>query len=309
MSTQAVRCREILQDDFDAVLALLRRGFPGAAAEGWNFARGLRRLSQRAALPDCPQYGHLLEAQGTVAGVLLVVSGLIWAESGWRPRCSVSSWYVKPDYRAYAPLLAARPLAIRGATVVNWTPGAHTLRLLRVQGFEPLFLGRTIVFPAFGWRRGRAVVTEFVPGGTVPDGEERRLMADHVSFGCLGLICTDPAGIHPFIFQLQSEPGRVRHAQLIYCRDIGEFVRCAPALGRHLARRGITAVVIASNARVPGLTGIYVRDPPVYFRGPHPPRLGDLAYSERAFFGTPARFSLFKELYRSGLAGLRRRSG
>jgi hypothetical protein len=305
MNTQAVCCREILRSDIDGVLALLCRGFPAAAAGGWDFARLLRRLSERPALPGCPQFGHLLEAQGAIAGVLLVVSGLVWADARWRPRCGVSSWYVVPEYRAYAPLLAARPLAIPGATIVNWTPDSHTLRLLRVQGFEPLFAGRTVAFPALGRLRGGAVVTDFKPVEAPLDAGETRLMIDHVSFGCLGLICADAEGLHPFIFQLQSHPGRIRHAQLIYCRHISDFVRCSRALGLHLARRGIAAVVIASNFRVPGLTGMYVRDPPIYCRGPHPPCLGDLAYSERAFFGAPARFSLLRDLCRSGFAAAR----
>ena len=302
---ETVRCREIVRDDIDAVFALLSRGFPEAATEGWDFARAIGRQSERPALPECPQFGYLIEARGTVVGVLLVISGQVWADSRWRARCGVSSWYVMPGYHAYAPLLAARPFSIPGATVVNWTPGLHTLRLLEIQGYERLFSGRTLTFPALGRRRGRVTVTEFAPGEGALGPEETRLMTDHMSFGCLGLLCTDADGVHPFLFQPQSHAGRIRHTQLIYCRHIGDFVRCSRALGRHLARRGIATVMIASNARVPGLAGAYVRDPPIYCRGPHPPRLGDLAYSERAFFGAPARYSVLKDLCRSAIVALR----
>ena len=43
-------------------------------------------------------------------------------------------------------------------------------------------------------------------------------------------------------------------AQLIYCRDVGEFVRFAGPIGRNLARRGKPFVIIDSNGAIPGLS-------------------------------------------------------
>ena len=75
-------------------------------------------------------------------------------------------------------------------------------------------------------------------------------------------------------------------AQLIYCRDMAELVRFARPLGLHLARRGLPLLILDANGPVRGLRGRYFPDlMPKYYRGPRPPRLGDLAYTETAFFG------------------------
>ena len=75
-------------------------------------------------------------------------------------------------------------------------------------------------------------------------------------------------------------------AQLIYCRDIADFVRFAGPLGRFLALRGRPFVIVDSNGPIPGLVGIYRRGSmPKYFKGPRRPRLGDLAYTEYALLG------------------------
>jgi hypothetical protein len=74
--------------------------------------------------------------------------------------------------------------------------------------------------------------------------------------------------------------------RLIYCRDIAEFVRCAGTLGRFLMKRGYPSVVLDANQPIRGLVGAYLgMRGRKYFRGPCPPRLGDLAYTELAFFG------------------------
>ena len=74
-------------------------------------------------------------------------------------------------------------------------------------------------------------------------------------------------------------------AYLVYCRDLDEFVRFAGPLGRFLAQRRLPLVVIDANGPVRGLAGGCLATRPRYFKGPDKPRLGDLAYPERAIFG------------------------
>ena len=74
--------------------------------------------------------------------------------------------------------------------------------------------------------------------------------------------------------------------RLIYCRSIAEFIHCAGPIGRFLLKRGYPSVVLDANGPIPGLLGAYIRARGrKYFRGPSQPRLGDLAYTELAFFG------------------------
>jgi len=75
-------------------------------------------------------------------------------------------------------------------------------------------------------------------------------------------------------------------AQLIYCRDVGDFVRFAGPIGRRLLRHGRPFVIVDANAPIEGLIGLYRRGSmPRYFKGPQQPRLGDLAFTEYAVIG------------------------
>jgi hypothetical protein len=113
---------------------------------------------------------------------------------------------------------------------------------------------------------------------------EIELLLAHARYGCVSLICRSANRVHPFIFRLR----RVRFvpvAYLVYCRALEDFVRFAGPLGRFLAWRGCPFVILDSNGPIRGLIGRYFGSYPKYFKGPHPPRLGDLAYSELAMFG------------------------
>jgi hypothetical protein len=75
------------------------------------------------------------------------------------------------------------------------------------------------------------------------------------------------------------------HALLVYCRGPEEFVRFAGPLSRFLAWRGMPMVFIESNGPIRGLLGKFSATGPKFFRGPHPPHIGDIAYTERVMFG------------------------
>jgi hypothetical protein len=65
-----------------------------------------------------------------------------------------------------------------------------------------------------------------------------------------------------------------------------DLVRFSKPLGRFLLSRGKPLLLIDANGPIPGLRGKYVEGAaPKYFRGPEPPRLGDLAFTEAAMFG------------------------
>jgi hypothetical protein len=74
--------------------------------------------------------------------------------------------------------------------------------------------------------------------------------------------------------------------QLIYCRDVAEYVQCAGTIGRALIRQGKISVLLDANASVPGLIGIFFRARGrKYFKGPRAPRLADLTDTELVLYG------------------------
>lgn len=285
-----VRCRRIEDADADHVVALLTRGFaPRRPRRFWE--QVIACLARRAAPQGMPRYGFLLESDGAAVGVVLqIFSPSPDGDSGpSAPRCSVSSWYVDAEFRSYAPLLAAQALKQKEVTYLNVSAAPHTLPIVEAQGYtryaDGVFVALACLTPA-----GPGIAARVIPAGTLPgapfEAYERRVLEDHAERGCVSLWCETAERAQPFVFRPRRVKGLVPCAQLIYCRDVADFIRFARPLGLHLAWRGLPLVVLDANGPVRGLLGKYFAETkPKYFKGPRPPRLGDLAYTETAFFG------------------------
>jgi hypothetical protein len=102
----------------------------------------------------------------------------------------------------------------------------------------------------------------------------------------MSLWCETAERAYPFVFRERRVKGLITCAQLVYCREVEDFVRFARPLGAYLSRRGRPLAILDANGPVRGLIGKYFdQTMPKYFKGPAPPRLGDLAYTETALFG------------------------
>jgi hypothetical protein len=276
-SPSQVRCRQIRQADLEAVADLLAQGFPARSRKYWTSA--LARLAARQAPDGCPQFGYLLEADGAVAGVLL----LIFAETGGAIRCNVSSWYVEPAHRGHAALLASLASKLKHVTYINTSAATHTWPILDALGYRRYSQGQFAAAPAL--KPGRSTVRRFDDADReLPDYD---LLAAHAEAGCIVLVCQTPVGPEPFVFvtrRISGVPFSV--AQLIYTRDNDRFAACAGPLGRFLLRCGAPLVICDAPAPIRGLTGLWFKDRgPRYFKGPERPRLNDLAFTEMVVFG------------------------
>lgn len=284
-----VRCREITPADLGDVTQLLHRGFPERAYE--LFATALARLTAHATPPGCPKYGYLLETGGTLVGAILVIFTTVPAGDTTVVRGNVSSWYVEPAYRAYASMLTSRALAPKTVTFLNLSPAPHTWPILEAQGYQTLCTGQFAALAMFGPRVPGARITavgETTPLGADLSPYEARVLRDHASYGCLSLTCRSEGRTYPFVFTPRSVIRWKRvplpFVQLAYCRELGDFARFAGPLGRVLARRGLGLVFINASGAMPGLPGKFVDWGPKFYRGPAPPHLGDIAYTERVMF-------------------------
>jgi hypothetical protein len=168
------------------------------------------------------------------------------------------------------------------------TPAPHTRAILEAQGYECYCRGRLAAVPALSaaspGARIEPVGPETSPGEDLPSSEIDLLRA-HAELDCISVICRAGGRRYPFVFATRRKFGLVPFATLVYCRDLQEFVRFAGNLGRFLVRRGFPLLIVDANGPVPGLIGTYSDDHPKYFKGPDQPRIGDLAYSKRVFFG------------------------
>ena len=114
--------------------------------------------------------------------------------------------------------------------------------------------------------------TSAVEGLTKADVE---LLTRHARYGCLSLVCRTAAGeAMPFILL----PMRIRRGliappamQLIYCRDIAEYVQCAGAIGRRLLRHGKISVISGFERTGAGTDRhVFEGARPQIFQGPAP---------------------------------------
>jgi len=269
----------------------LTRGFVGRSRDYWM--QGLRRQAVREVPNGYPRFGYMLDHDGAVAGVLLLLYTA--RNDGGVPtiQCNLSSWYVDPAFRNYAPLLTKIAQRHKEVTYLNISPATWTWPIIEAQGFSSYCSGLFFSIPVLSRVAPGMAVETITPGTKAVDGlsvSEVELLTRHARYGCLSLVCRAPGG-EPLPFILS--PMRIRRGliappamQLIYCRDIAEFTACAGSIGRVLLRHGKVSVILDANGPVAGLTGIFSRARGrKYFKGPHRPRLADLTDTELVLYG------------------------
>jgi hypothetical protein len=176
---------------------------------------------------------------------------------------------------------------------LNISPATWTWPIIETQDFNSYCSGLLFSIPALSRVTSGATVEIISPDTTTIDclpQTDVELLTRHAQYGCVSLVCRTAAGdALPFILS----PLRIRRGwvtppamQLVYCRDIAEYVRCAGAIGRLLIRYGKLSVILDPNGPVPGLVGIFSRARGrKYFKGPHRPRLADLTDTELVLYG------------------------
>jgi len=283
----AIRCRQITDTDVAGITALLTRGFPSRHEQFWRHA--LAQLRSRHPPPGLPKYGYLLESGHDLVGAILLICSEVHTGGGLVKRCNLSSWYVEPEFRSYAPLLVSRAVAHKDVTYLNISPAPHTRPIIEAQGFSRYSDGVFVAVPMLSglFRSAGVKVFDAQKRPTVSfDPFEEEILRQHAAHGCISLWCATSERAYPFVFRPRLAKNLIPYTQMIYCREIDEFVHFAGPLGRYLALRGKPFVILDAGGPIPGLAGVYRRGSmPKYFKGPQKPRLGDLAYTEYAVIG------------------------
>lgn len=285
-----IRCREIGIPDLDAIADLLARGFARRPRDWW--IAGLKRQLTREVPEGFPRFGYMLEHEGRPVGALLLIYIARDDDGGSSIRCNLSSWYVDPAFRAYAPMLTKVAQRHEHVTYVNISPATWTWPTIEAQGFRAYCRGVFFSFPVLS-RAAKGMRVEIVPpGADVVDGlseTDIAILARHAAYGCLGIVCrTDDGRAFPFVLQTMRIKERIAPPamQLIYCRDAADFVTCAGAIGRFLLRRAVVAVALDANGRINDLVGHFREgNRRRFFKGPQCPRLADLSDSELVIYG------------------------
>ncbi len=285
MSQNAIRCRQIVDADIEGVIDLLTFGFRAERDRAF-WVRALDRLGRHAAPPGYPRYGYVLDNAGTLVGVLLQIFSQ--TKPGAPVHCSMSSWWMMPEFRVYGSILVSRALR-HDAIYTDISPAPHTWDILKAQGYRPYSKGWVVALPWLSRDAVKARVTPFSDGIT-PDQHltawDLAMLRDHASYGCMCVICEAGGRRYPFVFAPRWRYGVIGIALPVYCSEDGGVQRFAGALGRYLVRRGYLLMYLDADGPLRGVRGVYNPRRPKFYRGANPPRLGDHAYSERAMFGS-----------------------
>ena len=269
-----VKCRQIVESDLAALSGMLTDGFQIHPRDFWD--KSLARIAARPAIEDMPRIGYALETESGLVGVILT----LWSRRGDEMVCALSSWYVdRPYRRPHATSLPITATSIDGPLYLNTSPADHTRKSMSSMGWMQYNFGRSVAFPALTWGGGK--VSEDIPHNL----PERTLLEDHRAWGCVSIVCRKDGTDFPFVFRARKVTRfNVPIMELIYCRDTSDFERCGAALGRWFLGRGTLGFIL--DGKVKGMPSVYGegKEPRLY-KGPHKPRLNDLAYSEKVLVG------------------------
>ncbi|WP_287086618.1 hypothetical protein [Mesorhizobium sp.] len=283
-----VHCRPIREADWEGVVDCLCRGFPERDRSYWTQA--LIRLSQRPAVADFPQYGLALEKADRIVGVVLTLYTRYRRQEGDEIRCNLSSWSVDEEFRPYAIKLITTILKQRDVTYTNVSPAPATLKHNLALGFRLFSSGQFAFLPLFSSVQRSCRVLEARPDlaeMAMLSDSERYILSEHAALDCLSLICICDGAAFPFVLMPRRIlRGLIPSYQVIYCRSLADLSRCAGAVGRFLLRSGILLCVVDAKEPIAGLFGWYRPNRGLkYFKGPRPPSLGDLTFTELVIFG------------------------
>ena len=279
----ALRSRQIVDRDLETLAKFLGRGL-GYPSQ--YFSQVLNRLAEHPTPTGFPRYGYVLEAGEKIVGAILLIFSTIWSDAAPAVRCHVTSWFVEPEFRPYAALFFSKALRCPGVTYINTSARPATRPIIKAQGFLPYSNGKFIAFPALNfWSRPKGDRVKVIAGDKDPNARfephELDLLKAHSGYGCICLWCETSERAYPFVFHQRVLKGFLPSVQLVFCRGIQSFVRFASPLGLYLAAHGKLPVLIDSNGPIHGLVGKYIEGiTPRYYKGPRPPRLGDLSYTQ-----------------------------
>jgi hypothetical protein len=280
----AVRLRPITEQDLPAIARLLCEGFANRSEAYW--LRGLMRHARRPPPDGYPTFGFCLDSDGDPVGaILLLFSQVLSATGECTVRCNVSSWYVRPEFRSFGSLLVTSTTRDKAVTYFNITPAPHTWVTVEAQRFSVYCKGQIYgVLPLRAAVAG-ARAELFTDATTGLSPFEHDMLRQHAIYGCVSVVIKHGDDVLPFVFQKHRVKGIVPVWRLLYCRSTDDLVRYAGNLGWLLARHGSPLVRWDANEPARGIVGWYSeKRGRKYAKGPHPPRLGDLAFTEAALF-------------------------
>jgi hypothetical protein len=283
----AVKIRVISKDDCEAVMALLCEGFPRRDRAYW--VRAFQHLDRRPEISGYPKYGFLIEDQGAVQGVMLILTADLGTGFAGGLRSNLSSWYVREPWRKYATFMLRAGLKAQGGCYTDLSPAPQVVQINAALGFKP-YTGGSILLDARSALRGGGKVSfwDGVAETKLSSGLDPALKAiarRHIGYGCTALLVAGPAGPQLALYRIKKLKRVIPAARFVY-GDPALLTGSAGAVMRALLGRGVPlAQIDAPTGFSPSAGRLMPARDLRYATGGVPPLAGDLLETEIAVFG------------------------
>lgn len=284
-----VRCRQITRLDLAAVVGLLCAGFPRRKPAYWQ--AGLDRMGAREIPEHGPQFGYCLEVSGALVGVILLIASERWVDGTRATFTNLASWYVRPEYRPFAHQLAAMALKDRATSYTNVTAAPATWPVVEKQGYRKYCNGLFFAVAALSKPQPSVKIHDFASLSTRPDVQAMAdfpLLQRHANWGCSVIVAEEAGQLSGFIFRrfaMRSGMLKLPAMFVVHAPSQNDVIRLAGNLGRHFMKAAAPFLVMDANGPIENLRGLYTeRRGRKFAKGPHQPKLCDLADTEFAIF-------------------------
>lgn len=270
------------------MLPILERGFADRSRAFWQ--DGFRRIERllRAGQIEAP-FGYVLKGDAADAGVLLTIRSRRRIDGAETRICNLSSWYVEPEQRWYAPLMLRQAIKREGTNAItDLSPSDSVAELNATLDFSPWNEGM-ILAASLPWaalpKPSRWSIAAYEPRTRgMLDDEQAAMVEAHLELGCLAAILAGPDGASPLIMRVVRRRG-LRVADVLFAQSRHSLIKALPALMRFLLARGVCLAAIDGTRDLCPTGAHFRRGQRRFFKGGMPRDRLDYAFSELILLG------------------------
>lgn len=274
-----MRTAPIDSGNTEQAIALLAKGFPGRTQAFW--AAALERILKLHASHKTGAPGELLMKGERPVGVLLKIAS--HTDGGKRRTINLSSWYVEPDCRWFAPRMLQKATSDETATYTDFTASPETFKLNERLGFQ--LVSKSILLFPLPWTAvasrscARMLKLSDVPADALPQST-RLIMKDHEALGCIITVMFVDGKYHPLVFVAAKTKG-LPSARLIYCENISVAVKNTDIIAKFLLGHGKLFLTMPATVDEKARGGIILKKfAPTQVKGEWKPDYVNQTYSE-----------------------------
>lgn len=225
--------------DWPAARRIFLAGYPETPAGLWD--AGFKRMQEVPPGPADAALGVLLRKGGNFSGVALMIPGGPARRVSAPPQINASSWFIAPEARKHAMLMARHSMPDPHTVYTALTPIPSASRILRRIGFKAIccqtILGLTpLLFrlPGTGARMlGAADALAALAADPIAPA-----LIDHQRLGCLIAALDTGDALLPLVFRPRRRWRCLPVAELMYTPSQASVAAHVGVIARHLLAHG-----------------------------------------------------------------------